>query len=602
MFNYNKFKDTSPENTINRINGLLADIGLQPHIEWVKSEFEGALSNRVSLPPTSMGTNGKGTDKSYALASGLAELIERIENGVLLIGHNSQKLQCASGFIFAPDETFIEAEELVEQDDPFVRFLFRHFGLCNCDDKVAFLKSVPRPSTNFLCVPFADPARNRIVYLPSDLYLPIYGSNGMAAGNTMEEALVQALSEILERYANKAVLEGVVPPEIPRDYWEETQISQLIRDIESSGRYRVSLRDCSLGKKIPATAIVISDLERGCFGVHFSCHPSLEVSIERLLTEAFQGKSLEEFTSYNVIGDTRMCYCIDNYPNLMKIGYGAYPIEFLSGEPNYEFTPCDEWNGLNNREMLEKLLEIIHNEGFEVLVRDTSHLGFPAYQVLVPGMSEMYFQGSKRFKELRTAHQVKISLSHFPDLTEEEENRLMLLMRFKEFSTLENTFAWLSTLPLVGNQLTVERVRACLHYKRGELEEASVWFKKAELIETEPEEKLFLLCCAEYARLSEFEADKQSIGRAILHYFPKRIAEDVHEKMQDPSLIMKKMFKPLGCENCDACPHAGINCEYPETEKIMFKIKAALAKSTVTQETVLNQLFSLMDSASSAVL
>lgn len=595
MFNYDKFKDARPEDTVNRIKTLLADIGLNPHVEWVESEYEEALSNRITLFPTSLGTNGKGTSKAYTLASGFAELIERMENGLLMIGYNSPRLLKSFGFAYSPDEVTVSAEALAEQDDPFMKFLFDHCKVHTSEEKVEFLKNFPRPKEDYLCVPYADPMGKRIVSIPIEIMFQMYGSNGMAAGNTMEEALVQALSEILERYTNKAVLKGVVPPEIPRAYWEKTQISELIREIEKSGRYRVSIRDCSLGKQIPATAIVISDLERGKFGIHFSCHPSLEVSIERALTEALQGKNLESFTSYNTIGDDRACYCVDNYPNLMKVGFGAYPIGFFADEPSYQFVPNNTWQGLNNREMLQKLLKIIYNEGYEVLVRDASHLGFPAYHVIVPGMSEMFFKDDKRFKELRTANHVLSSMAHFPELTPEEEKRLLLLIRYKEFSVLENGFDWITTLPLIGNKLKIERVRAYLHYKRGEYSDARTWFQRAAENVEDAGERKYLLCCAEFVRLLMIDADMDKVRRAISQYFPAGIVEDVYEKMREPSLIMKKVFMPFPCDKCDTCPHAGVNCGYPEIEKVMLKIKGALAKSTVDQKTVLDQLAALIN-------
>lgn len=325
---YSKHKDADPMDTVERLHSILADIGLETEVSWVDSGIQNVYSNHVSISNTSFGTNGKGTTEAYALASGYAELIERIQNGMLNVSirHNGSAEQ--TDFVYCPDEILQTADELVAQDDAFTRFLFAFFHIESPEQKRSYLKDLPKreplPQDIFRCLPFANITTGKIVYIPADLLLPICGSNGMAAGNTPEEALVQALSELLERYANKAVLEGVVPPEIPRAYWAQTGISSLISQIEDSGRYKVSIRDCSLGKGLPVTAVVISDCRNGKFGVHFGCHPSFEVSVERSLTEALQGKNLESSASMNEIGDSRLCSSVDNGPNLMKLGYGAY--------------------------------------------------------------------------------------------------------------------------------------------------------------------------------------------------------------------------------------------------------------------------------------
>ena len=195
MFSYNKYKDNGPEDTVHRIRQILEQIGLKTAVEWTSCGLEGAYSNRVTLFPTEIGANGKGTSESYALASGYAELIERLENGILIrtaVPRNPKQY----GFLRFPDEKRLTAEELMEQHDPLTRLLFSRFMLLSDSAKRRFLGDplwhFPGDET-LHCVPFAAPGENRIVYLPIDIYMCLYGSNGMSAGNTMEEALVQGV-------------------------------------------------------------------------------------------------------------------------------------------------------------------------------------------------------------------------------------------------------------------------------------------------------------------------------------------------------------------------------------------------------------------------
>lgn len=588
---YCKHKDAAPMDTVKKIQSIIHSIGLETDVAWVESGIKDAYSNHISISHTSFGTNGKGTSKEYALASGYAELIERIQNGILKTAIRYNRVANEIGFLYSPDEKVCSVEDILLQNDAFTRFFFSFFHLKSAEEKKTFLMNFPRMERlsqgGFRCLPFADPFSGKIVYIPADILFPICGSNGMAAGNTPEEALVQALSEVLERYANKAILGGVVPPEIPKAFWNETGIAPIIEEIEQDGRYRVSIRDCSLGKGLPVTAVVISDIKKGKFGIHFGCHPSFEVSVERSLTEALQGKKLEMSASMNEIGDSRLCNSVDNGPNLMKLGYGAYPMGFFSDTPSYDFEPSREWIGLTNLEMMKKLLTIIRKEGFEILIRDASHLGFPAYHVLVPGMSELFFSNGQRLKELRTAERVIASIKHFPFLSLEEENRLLLYLKYKQFSIMENTFGWIANLPIKGEKYKTERIRAFLHYKRKEYLEAYEWFNIAAQSSSDTTTHVLLSCAAEYAWLMSICDNSEKVSRTVKFYYTTDIVDKVHEVLKDPDQSLIKAFDGFPCYNCDNCTHNSIDCEYPQNEDALRKIQAAIAKSTVNQNEML---------------
>ena len=60
-----------------------------------------------------------------------------------------------------------------------------------------------------------------IIWFPVNVIGNIYVSNGMSAGNTANEARVQALSEVFERYVkNRIIAEGICLPEVPREVIE----------------------------------------------------------------------------------------------------------------------------------------------------------------------------------------------------------------------------------------------------------------------------------------------------------------------------------------------------------------------------------------------
>jgi len=84
------------------------------------------------------------------------------------------------------------------------------------------------------------------------------------------------------------------------------------------------------------------------------------------------------------------------------MGTGYYPAELFSASSSYEFS---EFKGarLINREMLHYLTGLLTEKGYNVLLRDVSFLGFPSYQVFVPGMSEMYVL-DKALIEMRSGY------------------------------------------------------------------------------------------------------------------------------------------------------------------------------------------------------
>lgn len=599
MYSYEKYKECSPEETVRKIQGILNHIGLISSVEWTKNEYEGAYSNRVTLYPTSLGSNGKGTDAMYALASGFAELMERIENGMLVAMRESQELAEAYGFFVAPDEKKLPVENIIKQDDYVTNYMFQQFRKEHFEDRIKLLRELSYYTEGCFeesrCIPFADFHANRIVYLPVHLLLYFYGTNGMAAGNTMEEALVQGLSEIFERYVNKAVIRGVVPPEIPREFVDNFQISGLIRDIEKDPRYRVSFFDCSLGRGFPACAMIIRNVQQGTFGIKFACHPSFQVALERTLTEAFQGKRLEEFTRMNRIGNNDQCITNDNIPNVAKVGVGCYPASLFAGKPSYEFQPRTEWNGLSNREMLVKMFQLVDREGFHVLIRDASHLGFPAFYIVIPGMSELYEFKYLRLRELRTSGHILESLRRFPNLTPEEKDRLMLMVLYKQDSTQENTFSRISLLPIIGKELNINRFRAILHLRRGEYMESSWLYQSLAQNETSEAQKERYFCASEYARLTGLGVLSKDITATLQKLFRAEIADYVVDVLSDPENAMEKVFQPLPCHHCEICKYAEWECEYPNIQSVMKKIKAGLADSKVSQQSFIKQLAMLSE-------
>ncbi|MCD8348355.1 MAG: YcaO-like family protein [Lachnospiraceae bacterium] len=607
VVDYNKYKDQRPEDTIWRIQSILHEAGLATVCKWTENEYEGCYSNRVTIYPTALGTNGKGTDRLYAMASGYGELMERIQNALLYAGSVAPEDRYYGGFEEYPDEKMVPLDELVVQRDPFTEHFFRTLGCEHDDEKKKALEDYLSVWNNFRemrveetpCIPFACPAEKRIVYLPISLIINIYGSNGMAAGNTREEALVQGLAEIFERYVNsKIALEHICPPSVPREMLAQIpSLYRIICEIEKDPAYRVDIKDCSLGRGLPVAAIIIYNRNTGNFGVKFASHPSFSVALERTLTEAFQGKNLERFSNTNRVGSDALVRHRDNISNFMKIGNGCYPKEFLSEQPDYAFEPELFLPRKSNTEMLTYMLDLVRGEGYRALIHDASYLGFPSYFIIVPGMSEVFPIDWARCRENTTLKHVEESFAHLRALTEAEADRIILYMNYKKNALLENKLSWIFMRPLTdripGGNMSTTLMKAMLLYQRGrygeavmEMNKVSEYFERKQM-----KEALFYKCCSSYMHLRADGAEADACDMLIRKLFPEETAARVSAILADEKTAVSRMYPEPKCYDCEHCEMGEKKyCEYRQTIAVLNKIKDAMKKNIPDQEELLEEL------------
>lgn len=185
------------------------------------------------------------------------------------------------GFLAAPDERHATPAEIEARHDPVFEGWLQALGVKTPEERLELLEGLLSPDYvrgdgTLAELPFAAPDPKDggapcVVWLPASLVYRTCGSNGMAGGNTLEEALVQGLSEIFERYVEAQVLRGkAVPPRVPDDVLEATGLMPTIARIEEGWRYEVRVHDASLGRGYPVIMTTIVDRIRSSIGVKFS--------------------------------------------------------------------------------------------------------------------------------------------------------------------------------------------------------------------------------------------------------------------------------------------------------------------------------------------
>ena len=109
-----------------------------------------------------------------------------------------------------------------------------------------------------VAMPYVRQSDQQTVYIPQSIIANLYVSNGMSAGNTQNEARVQGLSEVFERYVkNRIIAEAISLPEIPKSVMDRyPSIQASIAKLEEEG-FPIYAFDASLGGKYPVICVVL---------------------------------------------------------------------------------------------------------------------------------------------------------------------------------------------------------------------------------------------------------------------------------------------------------------------------------------------------------
>jgi ribosomal protein S12 methylthiotransferase accessory factor len=234
----------------------------------------------------------------------------------------------------------------------------------------------------------------KVVYFPSNLNDNLFLSNGMSAGNTLAEAQVQCLSEILERAVKREILEGEMSlPDVPHEVLAKYPgILAGIAGLEEQG-FPVLVKDASLGGKFPVMCVTLMNPRTGGVFASFGSHPSFEVALERSLTELLQGRSFEGLNDLprpsfesNAVTEP------NNFVEHFIDSSGIVSWRFFSSKADFDFVEWD-FSGQGDKSNAEEaatLFGLLEGMGKEVYMAVYEDLGATACRILVPGYSEVY--------------------------------------------------------------------------------------------------------------------------------------------------------------------------------------------------------------------
>jgi ribosomal protein S12 methylthiotransferase accessory factor len=390
-------KDLPLEQTIANMSSVLAGLGMKIEIASWRNIVPHVWSLHIRDAHSPMCfTNGKGSTKESALASALGEFIERLNCNHFYNDQFWGEDIANAAFVHYPNERWFKP---APEDALPAEILDEHcLRIYNADGELRGSHLYDTNSGNVgrgICsLPYVRQSDGKVVYFPSNLIDNLFLSNGMSAGNTLAEAQVQCLSEIFERAIKREILEGEIAlPDVPHEVLAKYPgILAGIQALEEQG-FPVLVKDASLGGKYPVMCVTLMNPRTGGVFASFGAHPSLEVALERSLTELLQGRSFEGLNDLpQPTFESNAVTEPNNFVEHFIDSSGVVSWRFFSAKADFEFVEWD-FSGQDenaNAEEAATLFGLLEALGKEVYMAVYADLGATACRILVPDYSEVY--------------------------------------------------------------------------------------------------------------------------------------------------------------------------------------------------------------------
>ena len=598
-------RDAPPGETISRIRAILDDLGLCMHeTEWNDVDRRAyslsIAASDFSLPrrQRAFGANGKGTSVELALASAYAEFLERLQNlhPTCFFGSFGEMPERVE----PPDLARKKLGDLAERSPQPVSQLFSAEAL-------AALASEILP-----CLPFYSLQDDRVEWISELALSAVCESNGMCAGNTAEEALVHGLSEVCERYvAREAFRRRLELPTIPAAQLEQLSGYRILRAVEAAG-YRVVVKDASLGGRYPVLGAILIDPQRHSYHLHYGASPSLDIALQRCLTETFQGVSLDDNARLKplVWDDAAFGFFPESnrkpllrervaWRDFVGEGTGEVPTALLvsKGAPRYQEAFEGSFRG--TRSSLHFLLRALNGLGHHLFVRDVSFLGFPAFRIYLPGMSEIHEPlDEARFelfaRRLPRARATLLSLKAASDAdvracTKTIED-VLLDTRFPSGSLIPRICQIVVTPEADFAQLyDAKLLLALLHHRLGDAREAAEAFRRT-LFDpgsggnadgSLPTKFEYAAEALAFHSLKASGRDDAAVRETLGALFgEERAGEAVAELLRHEHVFRRFSLPQCGsCEGCEAIS----DCRYPAWRALAERVRNKLLSRPIDQ-------------------
>ncbi len=427
-------------------------------------------------------SNGKGASQKAALASALGEYFERLSTNYFFTDFYLGQQIANGDFVHYPSEKWfpIEDEDLLPNGilDPFLLDFYDPAQELTPDLLIDLQSG--NGERGIVALPYVRQSDQQTVYIPQAIINNLYVSNGMSAGNSKNEARVQGLSEVFERYVkNRIIAEAISLPEIPAEVMARyPSIQASINKLEQEG-FPIYAFDASLGGQYPVICVVLLNPHNGTCFASFGAHPNFQVALERTVTELLQGRSLKDLDVFSPPSFNNQD--VAEHANLETHfidSSGLISWDLFKQEADYPFV---DWNfsGTTQQEY-DNLMAIFQEEQKEVYIMDYNHLGVYACRIIVPGMSDIYPADDLIYANNNMGMDWREILLDLPHHHHDDETYAELLAELDEQDIDDATRVreFIGTVAPKGTGWTTLRVgelKCMLHLALGEWESALDW-------------------------------------------------------------------------------------------------------------------------------
>ncbi len=340
-------------------------VSLQEHDRIGIPVFTCRLNPQLGVGLRFKETFGKGVNTEQAKASALMELVERF-----------------SGFSFLTDkERFLKTNYLeLKGEKTTPREMLAPFPSVYRLPEVA--KTLQ--DTCLFWTQAFDLTTSKNCLLPLRWFTYLYGTTGWAAGNSLEEAILQALCEIWERHCVSIIIEEQrIIPTIEVDS-VKSEIARDILDKLFQAGIEIFIKDFSLNMGIPTVAVIGYDSSPPVSVLRIyaaaGTHLNPELALIRALNEFVQHRAqviYREKVEKKAGGPT---YCFPLFKN-------KEAANFLFQGPKTDLSNLKGFSHPDFKVEIEYLLSLLASQGFKAFMVETTHktLGIPSVIVTVPG-------------------------------------------------------------------------------------------------------------------------------------------------------------------------------------------------------------------------
>ena len=381
-------KHVSPlTGVVTRLERIEADLPMNTNF-FAQHNFSAPARNVDELRAgLSGGSFGKGSTAEQGEASALMEAIERY-SGI----YQSDEIRLtrrftdfAPGDAILPNDVLLFSEAQSQPDETQTDDSHQHMVPARFDQSAKIEWS-----------PVWSLRDQRFRYLPTSILYFFYSgpaafhadSNGCAAGNTLEEAIVQGFLELVERDSYAIWwYNRLQRPEVDLSQFDDSYVRDLQTQLAETGR-RLWVLDITSDLGVPTYVAILHWKQNGQENIEFGsgAHFDKRIALLRALTE------LNQFLSIGLMGGgTGEKSSLDG---ITPLRLEDHPFLTPGGNPTVQSeeglkVPLD-----NTRGQVDACVNIAKRAGLDFLVLDQTRpdVEVPVVRVIVPGLRHFYLR------------------------------------------------------------------------------------------------------------------------------------------------------------------------------------------------------------------